>query len=188
MGAFYTSVTVRHADPDAVIAVLGKLGRDAFVTPAHNGAVVVFDARTESQDAKDIDPLAGPISKRLRCAVLFVLNHDDDFLYCALFERGRLIDEYNSRPGYFDGTEQKASGGDARKLAAAFGVPDRADRLEPLLHAGEYTFQTERHAGVVQLLGLPPAGSAALRNGGHEGHRLRHQTWAGRCAHPHDSH
>ncbi len=42
MGAFYTNVTVRHTDVDAVIAVLEKLGRDAFVTPAHNDAVVSF--------------------------------------------------------------------------------------------------------------------------------------------------
>jgi hypothetical protein len=40
MGAFYTNVTVRHADVEAVIAVLEKLGRDAFVSPAQNGAVV----------------------------------------------------------------------------------------------------------------------------------------------------
>ncbi len=157
MGAFYSNVTVKHADPDAVIAVLEKLRRDAFVSPAQNGAVVVFDAHIESQDAKDIDRLASPISKGLRCAVLVALNHDDDLLYYALFECGRLIDEYNSRPGYFDGTEQEAAGGDARKLAAAFGVPDRADRLDRLLHGTEYTFQTERHAALVQMLGLPPA-------------------------------
>ena len=157
MGAFYTNVTVRHADVDAVIAVLEKLGRDAFVAPAQNGAVVVFDAHIESQDAKDIDRLASPISKRLRCAALLALNHDDDLLYYALLEGGRLIDEYNSRPGYFDGTEQEAAGGDARKLAAAFGVPDRADRLDHLLHGADYTFETERHAALVQLLGLPPS-------------------------------
>lgn len=157
MGAFYTNVTVRHTDVDAVIAVLEKLRRDAFVTPAQNGAVVVFDARIESQDAKDIDRLAGPISKDLRSAALLALNHDDDLLYYALLEDGRLIDEYNSRPGYFNGMEQEAIGGDAHKLAAAFGVPDRADRLDRLLHATKYTFETERHAALVQLLGLPPA-------------------------------
>jgi hypothetical protein len=157
MGAFYTNITVRHADVDAVIAVLERLGRDAFVTPAHNGAVVVFDAHIESQDAKDIDRLASPISKGLGCVALLALNHDDDLLYYALFEGGRLIDEYNSRPGYFDGTEQDAAGGDARKLAAVFGVRDRADRLDRLLHGAEYTFETERHAALVQLLGLPPA-------------------------------
>jgi hypothetical protein len=157
MGAFYTNITVRHADVDAVIAVLEKLRRDAFVTPTHNGAVVVFDAHIESQDARDIDRLASPISKRLRSAALLALNHDDDLLYYALLESGRLIDEYNSRPGYFDGTQQEAVGGDARKLAAAFGVPDRADRLDRLLHATKYTFETERHAALVRLLGLPPA-------------------------------
>jgi hypothetical protein len=118
---------------------------------------VVFDAQIESQDAKDIDRLAGPISQRLRSVALLALNHDDDLLYYALLEDGRPMDEYNSRPGYFDGTEQAAIGGDARRLAAAFGVPDRADRLERLLHATKYVFEAERHAALVQLLGLPRA-------------------------------
>jgi len=157
MGAFYTNVTVRHTDVGAVIAVLEGLRRDAFVSLAHNGAIVVFDAHIESQDAKDIDRLANPLSRSLHSTTLLVLNHDDDLLYYALLEGGRLIDEYNSRPGYFDGTAQEAIGGDAQKLTAAFGVPDRADRLHRLLHATKYTSETERHAALVQLLGLPPA-------------------------------
>ena len=108
MGAFYTNVTVGHTDVDAVIAVLENLRRDAFVTPAYNGAIVVFDAHIESQDAKDIDRLASPISRHLRSAALLALNHDDDLLY-------------------------------------------------RLLHATKYTIETERHAALVQLLGLPPA-------------------------------
>ena len=157
MGAFYTNVTVRHADVDAVIAVLEKLRRDAFVAPARNGAIVVFDAQIESQGARDIDRLAGPISASLGCAALIAVNHDDDLLYYALLEHGRLIDEYNSRPGYFDGVMQEAAGGDARKLAAAFGVLDRVDQLDRLLHGEAFTFETERHAALVQLLDLPPA-------------------------------
>lgn len=157
MGAFYTNVIVRHTDVDTVVSVLETLGRDAFVTPADNGAIVVFDAGIESQDAKDIDRFAGPLSERLRCVALVALNHDDDLLYYALLESGRLIDEYNSRPGYFDGTEQAAAGGDTRALAAAFDVPDRADQLHRVLHSTSYTFETERHAELAELLRLPPA-------------------------------
>jgi hypothetical protein len=157
MGAFYTNVTVRHADVGAVIAVLETLRRDAFVTPERNGAIVVFDAQIESQDAKDIDRLAGPISTRLGCAALIALNHDDDLFFYALLENGKLIDEYNSWPGYFDGAVREPVGGDARKLAAAFGVPDRADQLDRLLHGTEYAFETERHAALVRVLDLLPA-------------------------------
>jgi upstream activation factor subunit UAF30 len=157
MGAFYVNVTVRHADLDTVIAALETLGRDAFVAPPHNGAIVVFDAQIETQDARDIDGFVNPLSQRLHCAALAALNHDDDLLYYALLEDGRLVDEYNSRPGYFEGTATPPSGGDARKLAAAFGVPDRAEQVHELLHRVAYTFETERHAALVELLGLPPA-------------------------------
>jgi hypothetical protein len=157
MGAFYTNVTVRHADVDAVVAVLEKLRRDAFVTPAHNGAVVVFDAHIEVSGREGHRPpgqsdLQAPSHRRPARAEP---RRRPSLLRAP--RGGRLIDEYNSRPGYFDGTEQEAIGGDGRKLAAAFGVPDRADRLDRLLHATEYTFETERHAALVQLLGLPPA-------------------------------
>lgn len=157
MGGFYTNVTLRHADLDAVIAALENLGRDAFVAPPHDGAIVVFDARMETQDAKEIEGLASPLSQRLHCAALATLNHDDDLLFYALFEDGRLVDEYNSRPGYFDGKTAAPAGGDARKLAAAFGVLDKVEPLHHLLHGAEYTFETERHAALIDLLGLPPA-------------------------------
>ena len=157
MGSFYTNATVRHGDVDAVVAALAARGRSAFVSPVGNDCVVVFDEGTEEQDTAEIARFALPLSKRLRCAVLVVLVHDDDMLYYVLFESGRMTDEYNSRPGYFDDDDRPPEGGAARALAAAFDARARAGEVERVLHRNEYGFETERHAALVEALGLPVA-------------------------------
>src|SRR5688500_345626 len=72
MGSFYTNITVRHADVDAVVAALEGRGRTALVSPPANGCVVVFDEATEEQDTAELERVAKPLSKRLACAALAV--------------------------------------------------------------------------------------------------------------------
>ena len=157
MGSFYTNVTLRHAAVDEVVRALEAAGRSAFVSPAVNGCCVVFDAAAEEQDAAELERLVKPLSKRLRCAALAVLIHDDDLLYYALFESGRMTDEYNSRPDYFESGTRPPEGGAARALAAAFDAHARAGDVERILHRGEYAVETERHAELVEALGIPEA-------------------------------
>jgi hypothetical protein len=132
------------------------------VSPSHNGCVVAFDAATE-QDVDGAGSLAKDLSHRLQCVVLAVSNHDDDILWYQLFERGQLVDDYDSTPGYFEATEPSPpAGGDARKLCTAFGVPGAAPRVEPILRKslftgddGGYVFGVERHLDLVHALGIP---------------------------------
>jgi hypothetical protein len=157
MGSFYTNVTLRHGDRDEVVSVLEGEGRTAFVSPVRSGCCVVFDAETEAQDAAVLERLGQHLSRRLRCAALAVLIHDDDLLYYALHESGRLTDEYSSRPDLFDGGEGPPEGGVARALAAAFEARARTGDVERILHHAEYALETERHAELVEALGLPDA-------------------------------
>ena len=91
MGSSYTNVTVRHERVEDVVAALRSRGRSAFVSPPERGCVVVFDAVTEEQDAAELEWLALQLSKRLGCAALAVLVHDDDLLYYVLFESGNAL-------------------------------------------------------------------------------------------------
>jgi len=158
MGNFYTNYTLRLPSQQAAAGALA--GRKAKVTPPHNGCVVAFDEASDDQDQERISELAARLSGELRCAVLAVLNHDDDILWYQLYEDGNLTDKYDSAPGYFDSSELLApAGGDAELLCAAFGSSDVA-AVERVLRRqsfvdGGYVFAFERHADLVRALGLP---------------------------------
>lgn len=160
MGSFYTNYTLRGPSQPAVLAALA--GRSAFVTPARDGCVVVFDQESDEQDLAVISALASRLSRELACPVLAVLNHDDDILSYQLYQGGALGDEYDSTPGYFDGTASSSgpAGGDAALLGRVFGATDVAaiDRVLRRSSSGAdgYTFAVERHADLARLLGIPP--------------------------------
>jgi len=158
MGNFYVNYTLAGVTQDAVAKALA--GRKCIVTPAANGAVVAFDEESDSQDTRVISSLASELSRRLSCAVLAVLNHDDDVLWYQLYTNGNLQDEYDSSPGYFDGGAEPSApaGGDARKLCAAFGS-DKVDAVERVLRKSAfdddgYAFAVERHGDLVNALGI----------------------------------
>ncbi|MGH7677397.1 MAG: hypothetical protein ACRENU_02950 [Gemmatimonadaceae bacterium] len=162
MGSFYTNITLRTDRHDDVIAALDELHRDAFVSQAQGGCVVVYDKESEDQDIEVLRKLAGSLSSKLRCAALAVLNHDDDLLMYSLHDNGRLVDEYSSSPGYFEsGPAEAPEGGDASTLCRVFGVANTSG-VEEVLHmangggSGEgFIFQSERHQALVEALGIP---------------------------------
>jgi hypothetical protein len=159
MGNFYVNYTIRSTDKSRVIESLS--GRNAFVTPPKNGALVVFDEASDSQDHNAIRDLGKKLSKNLGVSVLAVLNHDDDILSYSLFEDGECTDEYDSCPGYFDPNYevQGPSGGNAEKLCSAFGSRNLKEAELVLRNAtigeGGYTFEVKRHEDLVKTLNLP---------------------------------
>lgn len=79
MGNFYVNYTLRGPSQADVAKALA--GRRARVTPMHKNCVVAFDEASDSQNRNEIVKLAAKLSKKLKCAVLAVLNHDDDILW-----------------------------------------------------------------------------------------------------------
>lgn len=161
MGSFYTNVTVRVADEQAVGQHLAGKGRSAFVSRAEGSALVVFERESEDQDYAVLCDVAADLSKNFKCVALAVMNHDDDVLLYTLYERGSAIDAYNSAPAYFDESQSTDDrGGDARRLAEAFNVPDQAPQIEAVLglKAGAddgVVFETDRHSQLVDALSSP---------------------------------
>ncbi len=162
MGNFYTNYTLRGPSQTAVAAALQ--GRQAVVTPMERGCVVAFDEASDSQDSAVIAELAAKLSDSLRCPVLAVLNHDDDILWWQLYEAGKLTDEYDSSPGYFNPEAEPSApaGGNAERLCAVFGASDPG-AVEGILRKssydeGGYAFAVERHADLMRALGLPKFG------------------------------
>src|SRR5579862_9822091 len=162
MGNFYTNFTLRGVSPQAVAESLK--GRKSVVTPLVNQTVVVFDKASDHQDDKIISTLATKLSRILHCPVWAVLNHDDSIFWYQLFSDGKLEDEYDSSPGYFDSHAMPSApkGGDARKLCSAFGSPSIAE-VERILRKSSfeedgYVFAFERHADLVKALSISEFG------------------------------
>jgi hypothetical protein len=175
VGAFYTNITLRTRDQARVAATLKAAKRQAFVSAPSNGCTVVYDRESEEQDVDVLKDLAGSLSARLGCVALAVLNHDDDVLIYTLHEDGRLVDEYNSSPEYFEsGPGASPEGGDAERLCRDFGADGKVDDVETVLRTpwgtdDGFVFEMERHQELVTLLGLPsasvPAGYNYLEEG-----------------------
>jgi hypothetical protein len=166
MGNFYTNITLRSEDTGRIMQTLTEQGRTAFVAEPREGFSVVYDRASDEQDPEVIDEVATQLSKGLGCAALAVLNHDDDVLWYGLYDRGKLVDEYSSAPGYFDGDDRPPEGGDAKRLCRAFGAEGRAADVEVLLRAPPgsddgFVFEVERHQALVETLGLPESAVGA---------------------------
>jgi hypothetical protein len=104
MGAFFTNYHLRCTDPAAVAeSAKDLIATRAYVSPAKDGWITLYDETSESQDTAEITRLGRELSLRLNTALFAFLIHDSDVFVYYLFDRGELIDEYNSDPAYFSG-------------------------------------------------------------------------------------
>src|SRR5262245_14091137 len=122
MGNFYVNFTTRGPDQASVAKSLRSAKRKAIVGPSLDALTVFYDEQSDTQDDSEIRAVGETTSRDLNAPVLAVLNHDDDILAYWLFDKGKLVDEYNSCPGYFGDGDDTPSGGDAEKLCDAFAV------------------------------------------------------------------
>jgi hypothetical protein len=63
--------------------------------------ISVFDQGTEDQDTKKILTLLKVLTKDLSCTGVGITVHDSDVLSLILYEKGKLLDSFNSNPLYF---------------------------------------------------------------------------------------
>src|SRR5579872_7298534 len=103
MGLFCVNLHFRSTDDKALAAALDRRGVQRYrVVPAKNGWTSLYEERTSQQDERWIRDLAGKLSHDLHVAAVAFLVHDSDIACYWLFDDGRLLDEYNSCPDYFD--------------------------------------------------------------------------------------
>lgn len=162
MGTFYTNITLKGVTQAQAAAWLNAQKREAYVSPEENGCVVVYDEQSEEMEMDILEALCTALSKHFNCPALAVMVYDGDFLWYLLYESGKLTDEYNSDPHYFDSDEPTPpQGGDPAKLCAAFGVQTTDKLLKQidyiLRNEDIYLFAMERHRDLVSALGLPLA-------------------------------
>src|SRR5438105_27472 len=135
-----------------------QAGRASFVAPPQHGYVVVYD-REVDELRTDAAILVGTLlSKEFGVPVLCVLNYDDDILCYWLFEQGQLIDEFNSRPDYFEQRpeEFQPQGGDLGRLCSSLVAPTGPAEVENVLRKKHYVLVVDQHMELANALGLPP--------------------------------
>ncbi len=101
MGEFYGSIHVRTADRDAVRTALAAVMRSkrsqSLLAPTLNGWTTIYP-ELNGQDAS----ISKALARKLSSDIVHVLVHDGDlFAYCV-YRAGKLLDEYNSIPDYFE--------------------------------------------------------------------------------------
>jgi hypothetical protein len=173
MGNWYTNVAVKGAQQSDVVALLEELGRRAYVTPETTGWIVVYDQQTDEFDLGILESLALTLSTRLACTTLASCNADDDVLWLALYENGRLSTRYaSSRKSFEDGNEFPDIRETAQILARAFEKPAAQTQVLSLLGKSHgvlgllshylkirlaYVVEVQRHLDLSNLLGMPRA-------------------------------
>ncbi|MGJ4950306.1 hypothetical protein [Bradyrhizobium sp. HKCCYLS20291] len=135
MGSFITNLHVRDAEPAAVIDALRSLAVvPAYVRRAPGDRWTSIYPEAAFQDEVGLSELGHALSAALQRPVIAFIVHDSDILLYFLIDRGKLLDSYNSAPGYFTEQTLPPTGGQPDVLAAYCKADDAHDRLSRLLH------------------------------------------------------
>ena len=103
MGLFCANFHFRTTDDKALSAALARRKiTKCRVSAAKNGWTSLYEERASQQDDDRIRELATGLSKDLHVPCIAFLVHDSDFACYWLVDDGKLLDEFNSCPDYFD--------------------------------------------------------------------------------------
>lgn len=169
MGGHYGSIHVRTDDAAAVRTALTELslqnGTRFLLAPPLGGWITAFP-HENGQDFAVSEALASKVAFPL----LHCLVHDDDIFSYQYFERGALVDTFNSCPDYFGG-EPAPRGGDVGLLQSILPEAARREKVKQLLDEERPAFEVERLERFATILGLPNAVTAYeyLLNGERDG-------------------
>jgi WD40 repeat protein len=159
VGAFFESIHVRTENSDVVQKALDQVAKEAdckfLLGPALNGWISVFPNASRQNDQISVE-----IAKRLSDDIFHLIVHDDDIFSYDFYRDGRLIDQYNSWPDSFEEVseeEKQQCQGRPELFQDLLHQPKTLGKLKTLLAAGKFTFESERMAQFVGLLGLQNA-------------------------------
>lgn len=159
MGWSYSHLALFGPQQKEVIAALKE--RKSILSPTINGFTLVADEEFISHDESDITRYCTRLSQTLQCHALILSEYDDNVLSYKLIDKGRLIDEYNSEPDYFDfsGTHNPPrgpEGGNAGLLCGSFGRQAAQATVHSILKNEQLRSRApERHRQLAEALGMP---------------------------------
>lgn len=103
MGAFIVNFQLRcDSQKDAVREARKLLKTSGYISKPRSGWITIYDKEADEQDDAVLHRVARGLSRSLGTACFAFLVHDSDILMYLLYERGQIVDQYNSAPDYFE--------------------------------------------------------------------------------------
>lgn len=156
MGAFIVNINVRTQDRSAVETELQAIGvQEAWVTGAMGGWITIYEEKASTQDDGHIREMAGRLSSRLHAPTIAFLVHDSDLVCYWLYDDGRLLDEFNSCPDYFDrNASPDDSPGQPEVLLRYCRQGTTLEAVAQVLNDREHVFAEDQLVKLADLLGI----------------------------------
>ncbi|HUA66786.1 MAG TPA: tetratricopeptide repeat protein [Alphaproteobacteria bacterium] len=159
MGAFFDSIHARTEDIAAVQRALEQVSAQCdakfLMGPASNGWISILPSGPGPGESLSLE-----IAKSLGCDVFHLGVHDDDIFYYFFYRNGKLIDQYNSCPEYFnDGTDEDIEECQGRPELFQDLLPGASSltELKELLAAERLGFESERMSEFADLFRISNA-------------------------------
>jgi hypothetical protein len=161
MGAFITNIHVRSDSASKVVDALdGLVQARAYVSQPKEGWVTIYDEASDEQDAELLGSIAESLSKKLAAGAIAIMVHDSDVLTYWLYDKGSLLDEFNSNMEYFgeepDAHTRARYSGDAAALLTFCRHGVTQGDIEAVIHPpdGPPAFAEEMLGDLAKVLGF----------------------------------
>lgn len=158
MGAFLVNFHVKTDDVDQLRAACNQLKLKNYrIVEAEGPWTTLYEEQASSQDDNIIKRLAKGFSASLNAPCIAFLVHDSDIACYWLYDEGKLLDEFNSMPDYFDedvsDSERKQLQGRPEVFLRYCQPGVDLDEVKNVLH-GNPTFADDTIAQLAQMLGI----------------------------------
>ena len=158
MGATFANCHIRTNSSTTIVHNLQTLiKRRAYVLPSGFGWVAVYDETSQSQGINEIGRIARALSDECRANAIAFFIEDSDVLHYEMYDSGKLLDKYNSCPGYWgeeDPIEKKRLAVDPEILAQYCIQDTKSFVIRDLLQNKSDVLEEERLARLAQLMGI----------------------------------
>ena len=160
MGAFFTNCNVRTKDTaKCAKALASSISSRALMTDSKHGWITVYDAESESQNINILRHLANELSEKLKTVAIGILIHDSDILQYLVYENGKLVDQFDSKPDYsgpVSDAQKKEWRGHFSKLLPYAAKGTALSDFKRVAEK-ECVFEEERVGEFSKLLGIDPS-------------------------------
>jgi hypothetical protein len=160
MGLFCVNMHFRTTDEKPLAAALNRRNVNRFRLLAPKGGwVSLYEEQASRQDDDRIRELTSELSGELHAPAIAFMVHDSDIACYWLYDDGKLLDEFNSCPDYFDddaGEPSRPSGNQPAALLPFCRSGVTEDNLTEIFQ-GENVFAESVVEGLAEALGIDPA-------------------------------